>query len=368
MVDLSSFPVLTSSSESALNSRQLLDYRLERENCLTWLLTRGKNPQETVGYAEATVKSRAYRMDRFYRFVWEHAGDYTINVTHDHADAWMDHLAERDDAGQSHKRACVKALKMLYKWRHHEHGLADWNPEFSFSREPANQPRDFLTRKERSTVRSAALEYGAVPDYGSVTPAERDRWKVYLAQRFEKPKSKVTQADWDRANSWKIPSLVWTSLDTGLRPIEVERAVVSWVDTDNDVLRIPKEMSSKTREHWVVGVTKRTSNALERWLEERKNYEMYDETQVLWLTRQQNPYTAAALRTLLRRICDDAGIDYEHRSMSWYTIRHSVGTYMTREEDLSAAQTQLRHKSPDTTMKYDQAPVEDRQKALERMG
>ncbi|QSG02844.1 XerD/XerC family integrase [Natranaeroarchaeum sulfidigenes] len=54
--------------------------------------------------------------------------------------------------------------------------------------------------------------------------------------------------------------------------------------------------------------------------------------------------------------------------MSWYSIRHSVGTYMAREEGLAAAQTQLRHRSPETTMKYDQAPVEDRKNALDRMG
>jgi integrase len=54
--------------------------------------------------------------------------------------------------------------------------------------------------------------------------------------------------------------------------------------------------------------------------------------------------------------------------MSWYSLRHSTGTYMTREEDLAAAQAQLRHRSPQTTMQYDQAPVEDRQDALDRMG
>ena len=54
--------------------------------------------------------------------------------------------------------------------------------------------------------------------------------------------------------------------------------------------------------------------------------------------------------------------------MSWYAIRHSVGTYMTREEDLAATQAQLRHKSKKTTMQYDQVPVEDRRDALNRMG
>lgn len=70
----------------------------------------------------------------------------------------------------------------------------------------------------------------------------------------------------------------------------------------------------------------------------------------------------------MHRLCDIAEIDPEHRQMSWYTIRHSVGTNLTREEGLAAAQAQLHHKSPMTTMKYDQAPVEDRINALERMG
>ena len=69
----------------------------------------------------------------------------------------------------------------------------------------------------------------------------------------------------------------------------------------------------------------------------------------------------------LHQLCDEAGIETANRKMSWYTIRHSVGTYMTREEDLAAAQTQLRHKSRKTTMKYDQVPIEDRRDALERI-
>ena len=70
---------------------------------------------------------------------------------------------------------------------------------------------------------------------------------------------------------------------------------------------------------------------------------------------------------MLHKLCEFADIPYENRSMSWYAIRHSVGTYMTREEDLAAAQAQIRHKSPETTMRYDQAPVEDRRNALNKM-
>ena len=139
------------------------------------------------------------------------------------------------------------------------------------------------------------------------------------------------------------------------------------MDTSNGVLRIPKEQSAKSRENWIVGLSDRTTAALNRWIEQRSAYPHYDSDH-LWLTREGNPYTSQSLRYLLHRLSEQVGISTESRSLSWYSIRHSVGTYMTREEDLAAAQAQLRHKSSHTTMKYDQAPVEDRKDALERMG
>jgi len=199
-------------------------------------------------------------------------------------------------------------------------------------------------------------------------PAERDRWKAYLAQRFGRSKEEVEPVDWERANGWKIPSLVWTSLDAGLRPIEIERATMSWVDTENEVLRIPKQESAKSKDNWIVSLQTQTSTFLARWLDERQTYPAYDDVATLWLTREANPYSSSSLRYVLRKLCRVADIKTETRQMSWYAIRHSVGTYMTREEDLAAAQAQLRHKSPETTMKYDQTPVEDRQDALNRMG
>jgi site-specific recombinase XerD len=363
---LSDLPVVVEPSKEFLNPRQLEDYRSEREACLIWLLTFGKDPAKADGYAFETVKTRSYRMDRFYRWVWEQEGGYTANVTPEHADEWMRHLARRDTSG-AHKSNSQKAVRMLLKWRHHEHGLAQWDPDISFS-DDNSQPRDYLTREEREAIREAALEYGSVPGYSNLTPSERDRWRAHLAQRFEKPKSEVSPDDWDRANGWRIPSLVWVSLDTGLRPIEVKRAVTSWVDIDNAVLRIPKEDSSKNTDNWIVGLRERTAKVLQRWLRQRRTYPAYDGTETLWLTNQDNPFSSRSLRYLLHRLCDIADISVENRQMSWYSIRHSVGTYMTREEDLAAAQAQLRHKSEQTTMKYDQAPVEDRQEALDRMG
>lgn len=368
MVSLDGIRVVTDQSRAVLNERQLLDYRAQREACLKWLLTFGKDPEKVEGYARTTVKARANRMDIFYRWVWQEEDGYTSMATHEHADSYMRYIAYKDSSNAD-KANHQKSVKMLFKWRQHEHGIDEWSPTISFSSDSGTTtPRDFLTMEERRRVREAALEYGSIPSYKSVSPDERDRWKAYLAQRFEKPKESVTKKDWERANGWKIPSLVWVSLDAGLRPIEVGRAVTTWVDLDNQLLRIPREESSKNSDHWRVGLTQRTTEILGRWLYERECYEKYEGTDALWLTRRGNPYSSSSLRYIMRRLCEIASISTDSRQLSWYAIRHSLGTYMTREEDLAATQAQLRHRSPQTSMKYDQVPVEDRRSALERMG
>jgi len=368
MTRINELKLVPKPSREQLNKRQILDYETQRKECLDWLLAFGKNPKKAEGYAFQTVKNRSYRMDKFYRWVWEQEGRYTAAITHDHADDWLRHLA-RQDKSNAHKDNCRKAAQMVFKWKEYEYGMKKWEPELSFStNHGTSTPRDYLTKEERPKIREAALEYGSVPNYADLSPEKRSRWKAYLAQRFEKSKSDVSPKDWERANGWKIPSLVWTSLDAALRPIEVSRAVTQWVDLENEVLRIPKEDSSKNEGNWVVSLQKRTAEILGRWLEERETYPMYDETYALWLTREANHYQSSSLKHVLNRLCEIADIDTTNRKMSWYTIRHSTGTYMTREEDLAAAQTQLRHKSPETTMRYDQTPVEDRQNALDRMG
>ena len=155
-------------SEELLNERQYLDYRSERERCLDWLLTFGKDPEKATGYATSTVENRASRMDQFYRWVWEQEDGYTSNLTHDRGDGYLRHLGRRE-CSNAHKNACRKAVMMLYKWRHHQRGAESWEPELSFSRKnQSTAPRDYLTREERSKIRDASLEYGSVPSRGNV--------------------------------------------------------------------------------------------------------------------------------------------------------------------------------------------------------
>lgn len=353
-------------NENFLGAKQRVDYENHRRNFVEWLAVFGKDPERVQGYARETVDRTARRCGKFDRWVWQEEGGYTL-PTQGHANEYLKGLAYEDYSG-THKTNTRAALLRYFNWRHHEYGEDAWEPEITFSADNDIQPRDFLSLDERKLIRQAALEYGSIPSYANLTPEERARWKRHVAQSLGKPLEEITLADWDRLNGWKYTTMIWTSLDAGLRPIEVERAKTSWVDVDNQILRIPAEDSAKNTENWRVSITDRTADALERWLDERQNYERYTESDALWLTRSGNPYNSQSLRRLIRRLCEQAGIETQNRKMSWYSIRHSVGTYMTREEDLAAAKAQLRHKSIQTTAKYDQAPVEDRRDALERMG
>jgi integrase len=177
----------------------------------------------------------------------------------------------------------------------------------------------------------------------------------------------VREAALSVGNGWKIASIVMTSLDAALRPVEVGRARREWVDVDNAVLRIPVEDSSKNKDNWRAALTSRTATALDNWLEERADNSMYDDTDNLWLTREATPYGSRSLSRLLSRLAAEAGIDERGRSLTWYAIRHSTGTALVDERDLKAAKDQLRHKSPKTTMKYDNVDVDTRRNALDNI-
>lgn len=365
--DAENFPVVTKPTKVQLDKRELLDYRSRREAFLDWLLYFGKEPEKAEGYSPHTVQDTLYRTDIFWRWVWNEYAGYTLSIDNQTADQYMKHLARMDCSGDN-KASHYRSVKRHYKYREHELGEPEWEADIKFSNPKLGNPRDFLTRDERRDIREAAIQYGSIPKYNDLSPDERDRWKIYLSQMIGKPKSAVVPADWDKANGWKVPTIVWVSLDAGLRPIEVNRAKVSWVDPDNNRLLIPKEESSKGRENWKPPLTERTSAALVHWLEERKTYEKYDGEDSLWLTRNGNPYSSQSLSYLLKNLFDEAEIPKENRQVSWYMIRHSTGTYMAREEGLEAARQQLRHKSVETTMRYDQAPERDRRDALDRMG
>jgi integrase len=350
-------PVVPKSHDGVLSEKQLVDYKDRRIEFLSWLFNVEKNPDKAEGYSPYTIYSTAYRTANFDLWLWEQKNEYKYPPDDDDAAAYMDYLAVSDKS-QTEKGKTQESLQHFSKWLHHERGYDEWEFEYSFDGSGGNHhPQDFLTREERRAIRQAALNEGNIPAYSTLTVNERRGWKLYISNALGKDYDEVTREDWDEVEGWEITSLVWTSLDTGLRPNEVRNASTRWIDTENGVLRIPKEESSKNEGNWTVSLTDRTATSLSRWLEEREQYERYEGTDTLWLTSHGNPHSSSSLRRLLHRLCDQAGIETANRKMPWYTIRHSVGTYMTKERDLAAAKAQLRHRNPMTTMKYTKCPL-----------
>ncbi|NLV13210.1 tyrosine-type recombinase/integrase [Haloarcula argentinensis] len=357
--------LVTEDAQEYLNPRQEVTYREHRRELAEWMLALGKNPDKAEGYSHSTVKNRMNRLDLFYRFIWDRKGRYIQELTTEHADDWMRHLAT-EEMKESTKNHYQKAAKTLFKWKREARNKdVEWEPEISYS-DPSTTytPRDYLTKDDRRKMREAAMEYGSVPHYNSVTPSERERWKTYLSQRLQKPKEEVTMKDWQKANSFKYTSMIHVALDAGLRPIEIKRANTSWVDTQNGVLRIPREESSKNRENWIVALKEETSQILKRWLDERETREKYDGRDALWLTMYENRYNKDSFRDVFRKIAKEANLDLENRDLTPYSIRHSTATYVAEEEGLAVAAQQCRHKSKRTTEKYEHSSTSRQQDAV----
>jgi len=318
-------------SSSRLNSRQIDDYEKYRIDFMSWLLNFGKDPSSAKGYSPYTVYADSQRTAAFDRWVWESHGRYTIPPDESDANAYFEEVAI-SDRSEITKGKIEESLTHYGRWLAANSGGDPWELDYSFDSSGGwkRRPKDYLRREERRAVREVALNYGG--------------------------------------DSWKFTSLVWAGLDAGLRPAEVMRAKTYWVDKDNHILRIPAEDDTKGEGNWETSITDRTHRALIEWLDERAETGQYDGTDTLWLTRRGNPYASKSLGRLLRRLCEEAGIDTTHRHLPWYAIRHSVGTLMSEERGLKAAKDQLRHMSPRSTMKYDQVSNETREEVLNRMG
>ncbi len=283
--------LLTDEARQYLNPREEIAYQEHRRELAEWLLNLGKNPDKAEGYSFSTAKNTMNRLDLFYRWVWQQEERFIQDMTTGHADAWMKDLAKQD-LKESTKCHYQKAVQLLFKWQRKARNRdIEWEPEIEYS-DPSTryQPREYLTQQDRRRMREAAMSYGSIPHYNSLSPEERDRWKKYLAQRLQKPEEEVTKQDFLEANSFKYTSMIYTALDAGFRPIEIKRANIQWLDLDNGVLRIPEEESSKSRENWIVALKPETVSILKKWVKERETKPKYDGRNALWLTQRENRY------------------------------------------------------------------------------
>jgi integrase len=348
------FPLLAQETEDALldlHARAETDYETWKTDFLNWLHHEGKKPDRSEGFAEGTIRKTSYRTDQIMRWLWDRRG-YTTELTEDDADELMKLLGRHSNYADSNLNNVVKAIKRIFSYYNHEKGRnIDWSCNYALS-EPKVTNRDYFKKDEFRPLYEAALNHGAVHSYNNITPEERDELKAHLAQRFEKAKDEITPFDFKRANTFKIPSLIATALDTGLRPIEIKRATTDWVNLKNATLEIPAEESSKNSDNWECVLSNKAVRTLREWLDERSRYEKYEYSNSLWLNRQGNPYSSQSLNYLLDQLIEEAGIEPAGRDLTFYSIRHGVATLWADEEDIQDAREQLRHEQIETTLGY----------------
>jgi integrase len=356
------FPIVASDTDKALadlHGRAESDYESWKREFLNWLYHEGKKPDRGEGFASGTIRKTSYHTGQILRWLWGERG-YTTELGPDDADKLMRELGRHSTYTDSNLNNIVKTIKRLFSYYNHEKGKAiNWECNYELS-EPEVTNRDYFKKEEFRPLYEAALNHGAVKHYNNCTADERNRLKAHLAQRFEKPKDEVTPDDFERANSFKIPSLVATSLDMGLRPIEVARATTDWVNLDNAALEIPADESSKNSDNWECVLSNNAVRSLRKWLDERASYEKYDATNKLWLNKRGNPYRSQSLNYLLRNLIEEAGIEPAGRDLTFYSIRHGVATIWADEEDIQDAREQLRHEQVETTLGYSHSSTNKR--------
>ncbi len=238
-----------------LNDQQLADYQRYRRELIRWLRREGKDPGAYEGYSDYTVYESAYRCARYDAWVWGHEGRYTVPPRPEHATEYIENTVAYRDVSTATKRKIEEALARYHEWAHQEHNVDERTHEQIFDSSGADSPRDFLTREERRKLREAALATG----------------------------------------DWREASIILTCLDAALRPVEVRRARVQWVDVENQLLRIPREDSSKNEEDWRTALSQRSAHALSKWLNIRGEKDNYDDTDALWPTRISTRYSSRSL-------------------------------------------------------------------------
>lgn len=368
-------PVTNALSDAVGDESKAVERELDEFH--KWMRTRGKNPDRRKPLSPSLSDNYHARIDQIYRFVVELIDpSNATELTHDQADLiikWLDRDEIRKRGGgaysEASKRKFSDALEKYFAWKH-DRGDApgEWRPRINFS-DGDHEHADRLNFEERWKVLREAFEYGSLPSYYETSEDERERINGLIAQRLGKPTEDVTRKDWERADtSNKIGSLVAVTLDTGIIPIEVGRARTDWYDPKRNVLKIAREDAGKQRPTAELPLTELTGEVLSKWIQERRHYERYDGTNRLWLNSAGNPYNSKNLCYLIRRLCEEAGIEHENRKIVWYSLRHNLGQSIEEEEDVSQARDQLRHEHLETTKKtYGESTIESRRHTLEKV-
>jgi len=337
---------------------------------IRYLHQKGKNPKKNEGYAESSIPSIARRVFQVQQFVWENE-TLTTKLTPEYADKFIQVLnqdlftqSDGEPYSECSKRKFVDAVKTYFRFRG-----TDWTPEIEFHDNPSDEGADEFTKTERDELFTAASEYQSPPTYKNVSPEERDRWNAKLAQYLGKPKAKIGPDDWEELRQfWKFSSLISVALDCGSRAGMIERLEMWQIDLDAGTLTTPPQKAIKNDLRWENELSDRSITCLKYWFRQRENRPKYDDTDHIWLNRQNNSYNSHTLNDLLRNLMAQAGIEPNGRKLSWHSIRHSTGCYLyNKYNDLTIVAETLRQSTLEAARRYAHPTRETKKEAVESL-
>lgn len=353
---------------------QAAEVQAEYDNFYAWMRQEGKKPREGTPLREATAKNYVQRLDQVHRHVIHvFSPEDKATIRPKHADEYLELLSDDEikqengnEYGNSAKRKFEETLLKYFQWRFYEGLLEDeWEKPINFSDDTGEDAYRF-TYAELGQLLEATTSYGSLPSYDDVSETERDEYNAVIAQRLSIPKDDLTREDWLRADyTTKNRSLVLVGHDAGLTPKEIKNAELSWYNPKRKTLKIPTEEACKQREKEEAALSDASVDALDRWIKRRQRLSVYDGTEKLWLNLNGNPYTSGSLCRLVRKLCEEAGIETEGKAIKWYSLRYTMGRNVTEEGELSEANDQLRHSTRKATKRYDKTPVEKLQKRVD---
>ncbi|QLC34337.1 site-specific integrase [Halarchaeum sp. CBA1220] len=347
---------------------------LYRGQYAEWLLEEGieEDDGSRVGHSVSGATNLLYRLDQIQRYCHDQFGHNPTAIGPRDAEQFSDALLDDEwltqtgkERSDDDKRKLLDALEKYFEFLAETEDRETWKARYK-PQQTSYESYDDFKLAERFRLREAALEYGSLPAYSKVSAEQRTRIKRYLSQKLGKPMSDITPDDWERNSSGLCEaSLIWTALDLGLTPKEVGAATFEWINLSAGTVNIPSDEESKDREDEDLALLPDTVQLLREWRAEREHLDKYDDSNRVWLNRVGNPYSSGPLNRLIRQLCDEAGIETEHRKIAWYSIRHSLGQYLRSVGDLYEANDQLRHGSLETTKVYSDTVVEDRRESLQ---
>ena len=353
-------PKVSDEIQSSLNPMQLEMYRNWLKKLFQWLVAAGKNPEFGEGYAAESLDSHAYRINRFASWVYKNEG-FTTDFSQEQANQYWNDVLKPNGNKLTTNRKAANSIALIFKFKAQKSEKAEmWTiPNSSdvyqkINKEKAKGFTDWFTVEELEAIRQAALSVYAVPRRDEMAAEEREEWAAHLSQRLRKPKNELDEEDWETANSYKIPSLVYASTDLGLRPKEVERSRWGWFNLDEGMMTIPKSESVKNTDEWRCYMGVEAVNLLRMWKDEAYgDGEEPGPEEPVWTTRQGNPYSAGSLRKPhMQNLMKEAGIDTSERESGWYMIRRGVGTDLGTQRGLNAVMNQLRITHIETAKRY----------------